>query len=138
MSEDQPAAHGPSYIRKMNWWLEWDRSHAYFWPEFVKYSDELRNSGARKSSAWLVVNKMRWEYHVVRKQEGDEYGISNDLIAFYARRYMASEPRRHRLFNIKTMADEDFDHTCKLCGIEMGKQTRRSPSEDTEDEELFE
>jgi hypothetical protein len=110
-------SHGPEFREKAAKWLEWDKEHPYFWPEFARYSDELLAVGARKSSAWLVVNKMRWEYHVVRKQTGDEYGIPNDHIAFYARRYMASLASRNDLFTIKRMSDEDFERTSLSCGI---------------------
>lgn len=52
--------------------------------EFIHYALELRNTGSTRGSAWLIINRVRWECAIDNR--GDEpFLINNDYIALYAR-----------------------------------------------------
>lgn len=83
------------------------------WEEFVRLADEMRAVKSH-SSAWLVIQVIRWNSLI--QTDGDDYKISNDVIAFCARRYMRSHPDRRRFFEIKPMKGENFELTKRECG----------------------
>ena len=52
--------------------------------EFIYYANELKTAGAVRGSAWLIINRVRWESAITNG--GDEpFLINNDFIALYAR-----------------------------------------------------
>lgn len=80
---------------------DWLALNPHFFPIFEKYTFELINAGAKKSSAWLVANRIRWEVEV--RTIGNEYKISNDFIALLARKFMDDHPEHKGFFNVKEM-----------------------------------
>lgn len=72
-----------------------------FYPLFAKFTYELIGSGVKKSSAWLVCNRIRWESMI--KTVGNEYKISNDFIALLARKFLSENPAHAGFFTIKEM-----------------------------------
>lgn len=109
------SGHGPVYIEKLSKWKQYHSDNPHIWKEFESLSDELRKVTS-KSSAWLVINRIRWD-HAIRTK-GEEFKISNDYIGIYARVYMASKKERNAFFTIRGMEDECFEHTRKLCGMD--------------------
>lgn len=107
-------SHGPEFSRKLEAWRTWHKANPHVWKLFCREADRLTNIGAQNSSAWLVVNQLRWLHFFETK--GDDFKIPNDHIAFYARAYMRSEPHRRGVFRIKRMSDEDFNWTQKETG----------------------
>lgn len=89
--------------RKAEWW-EWHRANPDVWRHFERFSMEAVRNGRRKISHWLIVNRIRWEVAIVTS--GDDFKISNDYIAFYARLWRALHPAHADLFNIKRMDGE--------------------------------
>lgn len=105
-----------AYAEKRLKFLEWHRENPHVFELFVRFCEEARDQGHKNLSAWLIVNRIRWETTVITR--GGDFKISNDMIAFYARLYMAKDSiSRGGFFRIKRMKDEDFDRTKKLCGI---------------------
>lgn len=68
---------------------------------------EAVERGRRKISHWLIINRIRWEVNIVTT--GEDFKISNDYIAFYARLWKARHPAHKDLFNIKRMVGEHDD-----------------------------
>ena len=54
------------------------------WTRFKHYTDLVYKTGKRKFSAWAVMNRVRWEQDM-EKPLNQEFAISNDFIALYAR-----------------------------------------------------
>lgn len=108
------ARHKPEYLEKRDKWREWHVENPHVYEQFCHLADQLREVG-QKTSAWLVINQMRWLHYF--ETSGAEFKLPNDHIAFFARAYMASRPERSGLFNIKRMFGEDFEHTKERCGL---------------------
>ena len=49
----------------------------------------------------MIVNRIRWETAVVTT--GDDYKVSNDFIALYARKFMEDYPKYKGFFVTKEM-----------------------------------
>lgn len=68
---------------------------------FKQFAMRIVQRGLRKTSAWLIMNRIRWEINV--ETYGDEFKICNDYFAPYARMFIAEHPEHRDLFNIKRM-----------------------------------
>lgn len=95
--------------RKRAWWV-WHKENPQVWDYFEKFSLEAVKRGRKKISHWLIINRIRWEVYM--ETTGDEFKISNDYIAFYARLWRAKYPEHKELFNIKRMIGEN-DNSCE-------------------------
>ena len=100
--------------------MAWFKRNPEVWDEFVRLSDDMRRV-RRYSSPWLVMNVIRWNSLI--QTDGEDYKISNDIIAFASRRYMRSHPDRRRFFAIKPMKGEDFNLTKRECGFDSNTET---------------
>jgi hypothetical protein len=89
--------------RKQEWW-DWHKANPDVWKLFEFFSLEAINVGHKRLSAWLIINRIRWESIVVTT--GVDYKISNDHIAFYARMFIAKYPQYSEFFVIKRMKGE--------------------------------
>tara|TARA_R110000787_G_scaffold104312_4_gene211137 strand:- start:901 stop:1209 length:309 start_codon:yes stop_codon:yes gene_type:complete len=92
--------------RKRKFW-EWHKKNPLIWDYFEKFSLEAVSKGCNKISHWLIINRIRWEVYVVTT--GDDFKISNDYIAFYARLWRATHPEHKDLFSIKQMIGEPYE-----------------------------
>ena len=93
---DKPSA-------KEKWWA-WHRENPDVWRLFEAFTNEAVARGRTRISAWLIVNRIRWETEVVTN--GVDFKISNNFIAYYARLYLAVHPESAGLFVIKKMKEE--------------------------------
>lgn len=82
-------------------WIAWNRRNPHFYPLFERFALEAIESGARKSGAWLIVQRIRWESKIVTR--GDDYKVNNDFIAYFARYFAACHPEHAGFFTIKQM-----------------------------------
>lgn len=89
--------------RKQEWWA-WHKANPAVWQYFEQYSLEAIKLGRLKISHWLIINRIRWEVSIVTT--GEDFKISNDFIAFYARLWIALHPHHKDLFTIKKMIGE--------------------------------
>lgn len=76
------------------------KANPHIYVSFAYYATEARNSGKLKGSAWLIVNRMRWDNYISAVDGNTSFKISNDYIALYARMYMESNHCPH-FFNTK-------------------------------------
>tara|TARA_E500000081_G_scaffold98253_1_gene99324 strand:+ start:97 stop:372 length:276 start_codon:yes stop_codon:yes gene_type:complete len=88
---------------KRKWW-QWHNENPHIYEAFEKYSLYAISRGKQKLSAWLIINRLRWDTEV--ETTGGEFKISNDFIAYYARLFMAYNPEYEGFFNVKKMKDE--------------------------------
>jgi hypothetical protein len=89
--------------RKREWW-DWHKANPQVWDYFEHFSLEAVSKGRTKISHWLIINRIRWEVNIVTT--GEEFKISNDYIAFYARLWKAKYPQYKNLFTTKRMLGE--------------------------------
>jgi hypothetical protein len=85
---------------KERWWA-WHRSNPAVFELFERFTFEALSRGHKRLSAWLIINRIRWETSVVTR-DGD-FKISNDFIAFYARYFMHKHPEFKGFFVTKPM-----------------------------------
>ncbi len=85
-------------------WEIWDRKNPKFYELFERFTFEAIKSGKTKLSAWLIVNRIRWEAEVLTS--GTKYKVSNNYIAFYSRKFMAEHPQYMNLFKTKEMLND--------------------------------
>ena len=101
-----PGLLTPFEQRKKEWW-EWHKENPYVWLYFERFAMEAVNKGRKKISHWLIINRIRWEVNIVTT--GEDFKISNDYIAFYARLWKAKHPQHKDLFTTKRMIGEPND-----------------------------
>jgi hypothetical protein len=89
--------------KKQAWW-EWHKSNPQVWLLFERFALEAVARGRSKISHWLIINRIRWETAITTT--GNDFKISNDFIAFYARLWKALHPEHADLFNTKQMKGE--------------------------------
>jgi hypothetical protein len=85
---------------KRKWW-EWHKQNPHVYELFEKFTLDAISKGHDRLSAWLIVNRIRWETAV--ETRGDDFKISNDFIAYYARLFMHNHPRYEGFFKTKTL-----------------------------------
>ena len=90
---------------KDKWWA-WHKENPEFYDLFKRFTFQAIGKGHRRLSAWLIVNRIRWETMIVTT--GNEYKISNDFIALYARLFMHEYPDYKGLFRTKLMKRVHF------------------------------
>ena len=82
-------------------WLTWHHANPHVYSLFKRFTFDAIDRGHRKFSHWLVMNRIRWETNI--ETTGNEFKISNDFIAYYARLFMADYPEYDGIFTIHKM-----------------------------------
>ena len=98
-------------LKKAEWW-RWHQANPEIWEYFQRFSYDAVHRGKKKISHWLVINRIRWEVFMSTRPIGskhDDFKISNDYIAFYARLWKHQYPQHASLFTTKTMIGEPPD-----------------------------
>ena len=67
---------------------------------FVEYARAAKAAGHEKISAWLIVNRVRWETEIVTT--GNPFKISNDFIAPLSKMVMDKYPDLSGFFTTRT------------------------------------
>ena len=86
--------------RKQDFW-EWHKANPRVWEYFERFSLEVVNKGHQKVSHWLIINRIRWEVYL--ETTGEDFKISNDFIAYYARLFMHNHPQYLGFFKTKAL-----------------------------------
>ena len=89
---------------KSKWW-EWHKKNPQICELFDKFTFHAINRGHKKMSAWMIINRVRWETSVVTY--GNPFKISNDYISMYARYFMHRYPQYKGFFRTKTIYGEN-------------------------------
>jgi len=69
---------------------------------FKKFTFMAIRRGHTRLSAWMIANRIRWETSIETFSD-DDYKISNDYIALYARKFMEEFPKYDGFFRTKPM-----------------------------------
>jgi len=69
---------------------------------FKKFTFMAIRRGHKRLSAWMIANRIRWETSI-ETISVEDYKISNDYIALYARKFMSDHPEYNGFFKIKEM-----------------------------------
>lgn len=85
-------------------WRDWHNKNPSIWAAFERFSLEAAASGRPRYSHWAVMNRVRW--HTAIETTGREFKISNDHIAFYARKFCAKHPEYRTFFKLKPLKEE--------------------------------
>ena len=80
---------------------KWDVENPEVYELFKRFTFEAINKGHTKLSAWMIANRIRWETSIVTT--GNDYKISNDFIALFARKFMEDYPLHDGFFRTKQM-----------------------------------
>ena len=89
--------------RKEQWW-EWHKQNRHVYQLFEQFSFQAISKGHKRCSAWLIINRIRWETTI--ETNGGDFKISNDFIAYYARLFMALHPDHEGFFITKKMKED--------------------------------
>lgn len=82
-------------------WFEWHQKNPKIYELFERFTFEAIKAGHTKLSAWLIVNRIRWETSIATN--GTDHKISNDHIAFYSRHFIENNPQYSGFFVMKKM-----------------------------------
>ena len=85
-------------------WLDWHNANPGVYAYFERFTFDAIKSGHKNLSAWLVVNRIRWETSI--ETSGSDFKISNDFIAYYSRLFMQRHPEHKGFFRTKPMKGE--------------------------------
>jgi hypothetical protein len=86
-------------------WYAWHLKNPNVYHLFKHFTFEaLRERKHKHLGAWLVVNRIRWETSI--STTGEDFKISNNFIAYYARLFMEEYPEHKGLFRTKLLKEE--------------------------------
>jgi hypothetical protein len=95
----------PSNPTKKERWWAWHLENPHVYRLFKRFTFQaLMKRRHKHLGAWLVVNRIRWETSI--ETTGEDFKISNDFIAYYARLFMAQHPEHKGLFRTKPLKEE--------------------------------
>lgn len=77
--------------------------HPEVWANFKKYAAEMQATGRKRYSAWAIINRIRWDHDLLKTEE---FKISNDYIALYARVAIHIEPSLAGFFATRPMKSQ--------------------------------
>ena len=85
-------------------WREFHDENPHVWDMFERFTFDAIAAGKRNSSAWLIINRIRWETEIVTR--GSAFKISNDHIAHYARHFHEQHPEFAGFFRTRPLKSE--------------------------------
>jgi len=81
---------------------QYHRDNPQVYELFKRFTFMAIRRGHNRLSAWMIANRIRWETSI-ETFSVDEYKISNDYIALYARMFMRDHPEYDGFFKTKEM-----------------------------------
>ena len=85
---------------------EFHKNNPHVYTIFKRLTFRAINAGAKKLSAWWVINVARWELAFSTTDFNSDFKISNDYIAYYSRMFMSDFPQHDKIFNTKPLKEE--------------------------------
>lgn len=82
-------------------WLKWHLANPDVYELFKRFTFEAIGHGHKNLSAWLIINRIRWETAVVTT--GNPYKVPNDYIAHYSRLFMREYPEYTGFFRVRPL-----------------------------------
>ena len=107
--DGEPLTPGEVWNRKAAEWYRWHKANPMIWQYFERFMFEAIRAGKKKTSHWLIIGRIRWEVYIVTtpRESGEDFKISNDFIAFYARWWKKQYPMHADMLKTKRMIGED-------------------------------
>lgn len=81
---------------------EFDRKNPEVYDMFKKYTFQIIRCGKIKTSAKMIVERIRWEQYI-NTDTKDGFKISNDFTTHLARKFVRDFPEHTDLFNFKRL-----------------------------------
>ena len=106
IGEASTIANGDVTPQEVLFW-EYHEDNPDIYRLFDRYAVIAIEKGHKKLSPWLIVNRIRWEQHVIVRSN-TPFKIANDYIAYYSRLWMIKR-RRFWFFSTKVMVGEYQD-----------------------------
>ena len=103
LGEESTIVNGLVLQKELDFW-EYHQDNPDIYHLFNRYAQSAIDLGHTRLSPWLIVNRIRWEQHVVVKTKNG-FKISNDFIAYYSRLWMLDK-RFPGFFSTKTLIGE--------------------------------
>lgn len=75
--------------------------HPQIWQQFEKFALKIIASGQTKSSAKLIMERIRWEEEIENKNA--EFKISNNFTAYFARCFILKYPENKGFFEFREL-----------------------------------
>lgn len=85
--------------------IEFHLTNQAVFEKFKTLASLMRGRGRPKYSAWVIVNKIRWDYDI--DGPGGLFKINNDFIALYSRLLIASDNSFSDFFELRSMKPND-------------------------------
>lgn len=82
---------------------EYDVANPGIYYLFKRFANELINAGRKKLSASLIIERIRWEVNI-STNSNDQFKVSNNHTAFYARKFMEEFPQYGEIFRTREQA----------------------------------
>ena len=93
----------------MRRFAELDLANPRIWILFERFTFEMIARGFLHYSADAVMHRVRWETAAML-DDGSVFKISNDWVAFYARKFHRMHPEHYGFFRLRpSMADSNED-----------------------------
>lgn len=80
--------------------MAFDKANPEIYDLFKTYLRELYRAGVRKTSAKLIINRIRWEEHL-RTKSMDGWKINDAFTSHYARKFQSEHPEYAHLFETR-------------------------------------
>lgn len=87
----------PALVKRFE---KYHQQHPEVWDKFKAYAQEMRATGRKRYSAWAIINRIRWDHDI---SYAEEFKISNDYIALYARVMIHLDPAFAEFFRTRPM-----------------------------------
>lgn len=82
-----------------------DRLNPQVWEMFLRFTLDLIGAGRTSGSADAVIHRIRWETTITTT--GEPYKISNNHVAYYARKFADAFPLHADFFHMRTVGGEE-------------------------------
>ena len=79
---------------------EYDVANPGIYYLFKRFANELINAGRTRLSASLIIERIRWEVNI-STDSNDQFKVSNNHTAFYARKFMNDFPEHGEIFRTR-------------------------------------
>lgn len=79
---------------------EYDAANPGIYYLFKRFANDLINAGRKALSASLIIERIRWEVNI-STESYDQFKVSNNHTAFYARKFMNDFPEHGEIFRTR-------------------------------------
>lgn len=93
----------PRDTKKWNEFMRFHKDHPEVYDSFVQLANEAKEKGFKSIGAHLLIQRIRWESHIARKQ--NTYKICNNHFPYYARLLILDHPEFEGFFELRKLKE---------------------------------